>query len=200
MKKIGILILVLSALPLAGCGVRQEMVHIAIPAGSVVAPDGKPAVIDQVTDARADVLGVAMDEPTKTRNVGGVYRAGNGMLVQLDDGSVPEFMQRVAAQSLQNAGYRIVENDPDAMHVKVVVTQLDVQAPAEFWRVYAQRMIADVAADVTITTKRGTTTFQIHGHGTNIYQVLDKANWEIALDKAVADFSRQLQSRVVLMQ
>jgi hypothetical protein len=50
-------------------------------------------------------------------------------------------------------------------------------------------MVADISAHVVARNADRGRSFDVSGHGTNVYQVVSRENWEVALDRAVKDFN-----------
>lgn len=71
------------------------------------------------------------------------------------------------------------------------MTKFSVTMPFEFWRAagWSQRMLAEISIDVTSRSDGQTKRFTAEGHGSNVYQVVSRENWEIALERAVADLT-----------
>lgn len=199
MKTIWPSILLLSALTLlSGCGLKRQYVHIASPSALVNPPQGQPVVISEVVDARAPALSAYLNAGELSRNVGGMAHGGNGIVVDLSGGTVAETMRAVVTQALRASGYRVGADMPDAPRVSIRITQFQVDAPVQIWRAafYNARMLADISAQVTVTSSTGTRTFTVSGHGYNVYQRVVAENWQIALNKAVADFGHNLQGQM----
>ena len=199
MKAVGGFGVLMACVLLSGCGIREQTVRIHPPATSIVSPDAPGIVIGAITDARTPDPTLNLSVAAQTRNVGGSAHSGNGIAVNLESRTVTDTMRQIVASSLQNAGYRLLQGAQGAPRVDVRITQFEVKMPFQFWRAafYNARMLADITADVTITTPTGTRTFTVSGHGYNVYQRVVAQNWQIALDKAVADFSNNLRAQAI---
>lgn len=202
MKAVGGFLVWMACVLLAGCGIREQTVRIDPPVVSVVSPDAPGIIIGTITDARTPDPSLNLSVAAQARNVGGSAHSGNGIAVNLESGTVTDTMRQIVAASLQNAGYRLMRDARGAPRVDVRITQFEVKIPFQFWRAafYNARMLADITADVTITTPVGARTFTVSGHGYNVYQRVVAENWQIALDKAAADFSNNLRAQVIAAQ
>lgn len=195
MKRIA---LILVALLLVGCGVKRQTVQLTPPDLHVNPESGPPIVVGQVRDARQPAEGLAGADPTK--NVGGVLRAGSGIAVDLDE-SVSTQMRQLVTQALRSLGYRVVANNSapaSAPRVAVNVTAFSVVMPINFLRAmtYTQKMIADVSTSVTVSGHQSPQSFIVKGHGENIYQFVTQENWEVTLNRAIADFSKNFKLEI----
>jgi hypothetical protein len=67
--------------------------------------------------------------------------------------------------------------------------------PFNFWRAvgWAQHMVADISVHVVAQHGSDTRSFDVSGHGSNVYQAVSRENWEVALDRAVKDFSNNFK-------
>jgi hypothetical protein len=62
---------------------------------------------------------------------------------------------------------------------------------------FAPRMLADISTSVQLTEPNKTSHFDVTGHGSNVYQVLSVANWEIALNRATKDFVANFKQAMI---
>ena len=199
------LVFLCAVLVLTGCGLHRQTVRIEPPEEHANPLDGKPIVLAAIVDARAPSTDLQLDASDLSRNVGGSGRGGNGFAVQLEDGTVADRMRDIIVQSLRGMGYKVVDaaTPNEIPRVQVKITQFAVTIPFQFWRAatYQTRMLADISAEVTLTKAAGASqTFTVKGHGYNVYQRVIPENWQIALNKAVADFSRNFQSKMAEVQ
>jgi hypothetical protein len=193
--------LLFACIAVAGCGLQRQIVHVNVHPVRV-APAGAPqAFIGTVTDARGPATDIVLDSSDQARNVGGIGRGDHGTAVDLEDGTVADKMRQMIAAALQDAGYQVASDSNAAMRVDAKITEFKVVVPFQFWRAafYNARMLADISAEITITTDTGTRTFVVTGHGYNVYQRIVPENWQIALDKATADFNKNLGERLVAL-
>jgi uncharacterized lipoprotein YajG len=191
-----IAVLALAALLLAGCGLQRQTVRINAPIARTGA-NGPTIAIGTVTDARQPATKIKLDQAEQASNVGGMGKDGHGIAVQLDNGTVRDAMRRIVSSALQNAGFDVTDSRQAEYRIDVRISKFQVAIPFQFWRTafYNPRMLADIEAQITITTPSGVQTFDVKGHGYNVYQRVIAENWQIALDKAVADFEKNLQAQ-----
>lgn len=176
---------------LTGCGMRTEMVRVNVPDARVNTEEGPVVVVRPVQDARKDIL-EAVPTADRSRNVGGFARGGNGTLVNLESGTVADRTREILIQALRNMGYRTAAScEASCTYVDASITKFSVTMPFEFWRAagWSQRMLAEISIDVNSRNDGQTKRFTAEGHGSNVYQVVSRENWEIALERAVADLT-----------
>lgn len=190
-------VLALAALLLTGCGLQRQTVRINPPA-SRAGVNGPTIVIGTVTDARQPATKIKLDEVEQASNVGDMGKDDRGIAVQLDNGAVRDAMRRIVTSALQNAGFEVVGAGRVEYPVDVRISKFRVAIPFQFWRAafYNPRMLADIEAGITMAAPSGARTFDAKGHGYHVYQRVIAENWQIALDKAVADFEKNLQVQV----
>ncbi len=112
------------------------------------------------------------------------------MLVNLESGTVADKTREILVQALRNMGYRTADAcESSCTFVDASLTGFSVSLPFEFWRAagWSQRMLADISINVTSRAEGQIRTFTAKGHGSNVYQVVSRENWEIALERAVGD-------------
>lgn len=194
--------MVVAVLALAGCGVQRQNVRLSMPSLQVNQPNGKPIVLASVTDSRGAHADLKLSDKERARNVGGVMRAGSGIAVDLADTTVADEVRQIITQSLRGMGYKVIDSGEapaNTPRLTANVTKLDVSMPMNLFRAmtYSQKMIADIATSVTVTNGADTQSFNVSGHGENIYQRVIPENWETALDRAVADYTKKLQEAMV---
>lgn len=192
-----IVVLGLAALLLAGCGLQRQTVRINAPVAQIAAANGPTIAIGTITDVRKPATKIDLDQAEQAHNVGGVGKHDHGVAVQLADGTVRDAMKRIVRAALQDAGFRVTDSGEAGSRIDVRIIKFQVAIPFQFWRAafYNPRMLADVEAEITLTTQGGVRTFEVKGHGYNVYQRLVAENWQIALDKAVADFEKNLEAQ-----
>ena len=195
MKRI---LIVLAVLILTGCGIRHDVVHISSGQSHVSPSAGKPIVLDSVSDERAFIADGKLSAIERAQNVGGLFRGGADVAVDLESGTVVDKSREIITQALRGMGYVVMsKNDAptNAIRIKVDVTKFDVNAPFEFWRSMgsAQRMVAVIECKVEFTDSSARQGFTTAGHGSNVFQRLVPENWEIALNRAVDDFAKKFQ-------
>lgn len=190
-----IVVLALAALLLAGCGLQRQAVRITTAIDRIPAANGPTIAIGSVTDARQPATKIKLGKAEQASNVGGMGKDDHGIAVQLEDGTVRDAMQRIVKSALQNAGFDVTDSGEAVSRIDVRITKFQVAIPFQFWRAafYNPRMLADIEAEITITTSGGARKFDVKGHGYNVYQRVIAENWQIALDKAAADFEKNLQ-------
>lgn len=199
MRIVAQLMLLFACIAMAGCGLQRQVVRIEVQPTRIV-PAGAPQVaIGAVTDARTPATDIVLDPSDQARNVGGMGRGDHGIAVELQGSTVTEKMQQMVAAALQDSGYQVASGPADAPRVDVKITEFKVVTPFQFWRAafYNPRMLADISAEITITTREGARSFVVKGHGYNVYQRVIAENWQIALDKATADFNKNLREHLV---
>jgi hypothetical protein len=192
-----------AVLVLTGCGIQHQNVRLSLPSPQVNQPNGKPIVLSSVTDSRGAHADLKLSANDRTHNVGGVMRGGSGIAVDLADTTVTDEMRSVITQSLRGMGYKVINNSEattDTPRVAADITKLDASMPMNFFRAmtYSQKMLADIATNVTVTSGKATQSFTVSGHGENIYQRVVPENWEVALNRAVADYIKKLQEAMII--
>lgn len=191
------------ALLVAGCGIKQQSVRLQMPELRVDQPSGRPIVVGEVVDARSPPENSRLSAPDLAKNVGGVWRGGNGIRVDLEHGTVASEVRELVVQSLRAVGYHVLpgaEGGDDVPVVSIKLTQFAVIMPFDFWRAatYSQHMLADISTEISVTRKDGSIRdFQVSGHGENVYQRVTPENWEIAANRAMSDYSEQLKRAAV---
>jgi hypothetical protein len=191
-----------AVLLLAGCGVQRQDVHPSLPSAHINPVDGRPIVIAGVTDSRHPIDGLKLSSDEKWRNVGGVARGGSGIAVNLEDGTTADLARELVVQTVRSMGYKTVADDTaaaDVPRVKIDITQFSVGMPFNFFRAmsYSQQMIADIATSITVGRGSSAQTFEVVGHGTNVYQVVKPENWEVAINRAMENYSKRLQTKML---
>lgn len=192
-----IVVLVLAALLLAGCGLQRQTVRVNPPIGQV-GVNGPTIAIGAIADVRQPATKIKLDQAEQASNVGGMGKDDHGIAVQLDNGTVSDAMRRIMASALQNAGFQVVDAGQAEYGIDVRISKFQVAIPFQFWRTafYNPRMLADIEAEISMSSPNGVRTFDVKGHGYNVYQRVIAENWQIALDKAVADFEKNLRTQV----
>lgn len=194
------LIIYLAALSLlTGCGIKTQVVRVNVPDVHVNPEHGPVAVVGAVVDKRSSPLLSKIPAADRQKHVGGMFRGGNGINVALESSTTTEKVRAIIVQALRSMGYRTAnECDVPCIRLDVSLTEFSVKMPFEFWRTvgWAQQMVADVSTEVVVQDAGQTRTFDVSGHGTNIYQVVSRENWEVALDRAVEDFSSNFKQAV----
>jgi len=152
----------------------------------VVAPvhDSRPVYFPEV--AAAD----------RAKNIAGVVRQGNGVLVSVESTTAADKTREIMIQALRNMGYRTADRcEASCTLLETSLTDFSVKMPANFFRMVSstQQMLADISVQVVARRDGQTRTFTATGHGANIFQVPSRENWEIALERAVKSFTSSLQ-------
>ena len=193
-----LVLLAVAALLLSGCGLQRQTVRINALAIRIASASGPTIAIGSLIDARQPATKIKLSRAEQASNVGGLGNGGHGVAVQLEDGTVRDAMQRIVTAALQNAGFDVTDSAPAGSRVDVRISKFQVLIPFQFWRTafYNPRMLADIEAEITITTPGGVQNFDVKGHGYNVYQRVIAENWQIALGKAVSDFEKNLRERV----
>lgn len=191
------------ALLISGCGVKQQTIRLTMPELRVDQPDGRPIVVGAVIDAREAPENSHLSATDLAKNVGGAWRGGNGVRVDLEHGDVPAEVRELVVQSLRAVGYRVLPSRhgrDDVPMVSIKLTKFAVIMPFDFWRAatYSQHMLADISTEISTKRKDGSIRqFQVSGHGENVYQRITPENWEIAINRAMSDYSGQLKRAAV---
>lgn len=180
---------------LTGCGIRTEVVRVNVPDIRVNPEQGPIVVIAPVRDGRTEYFPqVAAAE--RPQNIGGVIRGGNGVLVSLESSTASDKAREIMIQALRNMGYRTADQcTGTCTELEVTLTDFSVKMPLNFWRAASstQQMLADIAVNVTARKDGQARGFTATGHGANIFQIVSRENWEIALERAVKNFTSSLQ-------
>lgn len=196
------LVLLTIAVVLSGCGVKRQSVALNIPAPHIRPANGSPIVVSSIIDNRVLKFDGSLKDNEKAGNVGGEVRHGNGFIVNLDNESVVDEMRTIVIQALRDIGYKDIDISQAGKNVPRLVIDIKkfgVYAPLKFWRAatYSQQMIADIVTKVTIKSNGVSKTIVVKGHGTNVYQRVVPENWEIALNKAIVDYTNHFQQKIV---
>lgn len=177
---------------LTGCGIKTQIVRVDVPDVHVNPERGPLIAVNAVADDRPSSFLSQFPAADRAKNVGGVVRGGNGINVVLESSQTTEKVRAIIIQALRSMGYRTVSAcDVSCTQLNVSLTDFSVKMPFNFWRAagWAQQMVADISAHVVARDADRERAFDVSGHGTNIYQVVSRENWEAALDRAVKDFN-----------
>jgi hypothetical protein len=180
------------SLLLTGCGIKTQVVRVDVPDVHVNPERGPVVIVGAVADNRPSSFLSQFPAADRSKNVGGVVRGGNGINVVLESSMTTEKVRAILVQALRSMGYRTASQcEVSCTQLDVSLTDFSVKMPFNFWRAagWSQQMVADVSAHVVAKDTSHTRAFDVSGHGTNIYQVVSRENWETALDRAVKDFS-----------
>lgn len=172
------------------------MVHVGVTNPHVNTANGLVIEVGQVKDERESPLLSEFPESTHNKSVGGMSRGGNGFNILLESTTVAEKTRSIMIQALRQMGYRTVRKcDEPCTKLSASLRTFIVKAPFNFWRAmsFTQHMIADISVDVTLQSRNNDTQFTVTGHGSNIYQVIDKDNWETAINRAIKHFVRNFK-------
>lgn len=193
------IICIVGLLLLTGCGLKTQVVRVDTPNVHVNSENGPLIQVDAVTDGRPSTFLSEFPAADRPRNVGGVVRAGNGINVVLESTTTTEKVQSIIIQALRSMGYRTVTQCQAAcVQLSFVLNEFAVKMPFNFWRAagWSQQMVADISVHVTAQRGDSTRSFNVSGHGSNIYQVVSRENWETALNRAATDFSTNLKQAI----
>ncbi|SEU08466.1 hypothetical protein [Stenotrophomonas indicatrix] len=180
---------------LTGCGIRTEVVRVNVPDIRVNPEQGPVVVVAPVRDSRP-VYFPEVAAADRAKNIAGVVRQGNGVLVSVESTTAAEKTREIMIQALRNMGYRTADRcEASCTLLETSLTDFSVKMPANFFRMVSstQQMLADISVQVVARRDGQTRTFTATGHGANIFQVPSRENWEIALERAVKSFSSSLQ-------
>jgi hypothetical protein len=61
-------------------------------------------------------------------------------------------------------------------------------------------MVADISTNVTVRNGTSVQSFEATGHGTNAFQVVKPENWEVAINRAIEDFSKRFQEKMLTVE
>lgn len=192
-----------AALLLAGCGIKHQVIHPTLPTAHINPVDGRLIVIQSVTDSRMPPDGLALSSSDRPHNVGGVGRGGNGTAVDLDDGTVAGLGRKMVTQALRTMGYKVVSDAAaDVPRVEIDITRFSVTMPFNLLRAisYSQQMVADITTNVSVRNGVAVQSFETTGHGTNVFQVMKPENWEVAINRAMEDYSKRFQEKMLSVE
>jgi len=181
---------------LTACGTRTEIVRVNVPDVRVNPEQGAVVVVTPVRDQRPAEFLSKIPASERANNVGGEIRHGNGFKLALETETAADKTREIMIQALRNMGYRTADRcEAECLRLDASMSEFAVKMPFNFWRAagWAQQMVADVAVDVTVHDRDRTRTFTAKGHGTNVFQVVSRENWEIALERAVRDFTQNFK-------
>jgi hypothetical protein len=184
---------------LSGCGIKEQVVRVSVPDVRANPQQGALVQVNPVQDKREASFLAQFPAATRSKNVGGVVRGGNGVNVVLDSSTTTAKVHSIIVQALRNMGYHTVTScGAPCTVVTPTLNTFAVTLPFNFWRAvsYSQHMLADIAVHVTLKNQGSTSGFDTKGHGSNVYQVVSQENWEIALDRAVKDFASNFQQQM----
>lgn len=177
---------------LTGCGIKTQVVRVDVPDVHVNPERGPVVIVGVVTDERPSSFLSQFPVADRSKNVGGVVRGGNGFSVVLESSMTTEKVRDIMVQALRSMGYRTADKcEVSCIQLDVSLTDFSVKMPLNLLRAaaWSQQMVADVSAHVVARDAGNTRSFDVSGHGTNIYQIVSPENWEVALERAVKDFS-----------
>ena len=180
---------------LTGCGIRTEVVRVNVPDIRVNPEQGPVVVVAPVRDSRPAYF-PEVAAADRARNIAGVVRQGNGVLVSVESTTAADKTREIMIQALRNMGYRTADRcEASCTLLETSLTDFSVKMPANFFRMVSstQQMLADISVQVVARRDGQTRTFTATGHGANIFQVPSRENWEIALERAVKSFTSSLQ-------
>jgi len=180
---------------LTGCGIRTEVVRVNVPDIRVNPEQGPVVVVAPVHDSRP-VYFPEVAAADRAKNIAGVVRQGNGVLVSVESTTAADKTREIMVQALRNMGYRTADRcEASCTLLETSLTDFSVKMPANFFRMVSstQQMLADISVQVVARRDGQTRTFTATGHGANIFQVPSRENWEIALERAVKSFTSSLQ-------
>jgi len=180
---------------LTGCGIRTEVVRVNVPDIRVNPEQGPVVVVAPVRDSRP-VYFPEVAAADRAKNIAGVVRQGNGVLVSVESTTAADKTREIMIQALRNMGYRTADRcEASCTLLETSLTDFSVKMPANFFRMVSstQQMLADISVQVVARRDGQTRTFTATGHGANIFQVPSRENWEIALERAVKSFTSSLQ-------
>lgn len=199
---------------LTGCSLTTQVVYLDAPSPDRVVGELKPAVIEEIADARnfftipegsdprldakiAEELGAE----GRAKAVSGFPR---GHLVTLNsDGPVTETIRNEIAAALLSHGYTVVspaEAPADAPRIRVIVNEFWSYMPISFGRAltWTQQLKAWITTDVTVKTATLERQLTIDGYGAHIVQTgYTPDNIKKALDLALADYRAKLDARLL---
>lgn len=180
---------------LTGCGIRTEVVRVNVPDIRVNPEQGPVVVVAPVHDSRP-VYFPEVAAADRAKNIAGVVRQGNGVLVSVESTTAADKTREIMIQALRNMGYRTADRcEASCTVLETSLTDFSVKMPANFFRMVSstQQMLANISVQVVARRDGQTRTFTATGHGANIFQVPSRENWEIALERAVKSFTSSLQ-------
>lgn len=201
-------------LVLTGCSLKTQMVYLDAPSPDRVKGELKPAVIEEITDARDfftipeasyprldSKIAEELGDEGRAKAVAGFPRMH---LVTLNsDGPVTETIRNEIAATLLSHGYEVVspgEAPADAPRIRVVVKEFWSYMPNSFGRVltWTQQLKAWITTDVTVRTQTLEREFTIDGYGAHIVQTgYTPENIKKALDLALADYRAKLDAKLL---
>lgn len=195
-------LLIASLAALAGCGVQHQTIRLDLPAAHVNPSEGKPLVITSIVDGRQSLFGNKLSADEQSANVGGVFRGGNGIAVDLEDETAISGMKKILTQALRGLGYKVISanaNEASPTAMAVTIEKFAVDMPFDFWRAatYSQHMLADIQTSIVVNGPSGSRTIKVSGHGQNVYQRVTPENWQTAMDRAVSDYTNRLQTAML---
>lgn len=202
-----------AVLALSGCSLTLKPVELSRAKQDEVVSAGKPIVIVQINDARdfshLPDSGTERIDRDYAKQLGEAGRArviagsphGPVMLVAAHDRTVMDETRDVLVEALSERGYRVVnaaDAPAGAPRMSVQIREFWCYIPFNFGRAltWTQQMKAWVAADITITGSEGSRTISVKGYGAHIVQTGSDRNIAQAYDMAMADFEKDLGSKL----
>lgn len=194
---------------LSGCATTRSEMRLDVPdAGSAVVSGGEPVVIDAVRDMRT--FEADPDDPsTPSLKKGASYaltaeqrkqaiarkRGGFGHAfgdILLPPGQTVETVTReLLANAFAAHGYSVVDAaaaPADAPHVSVDIRQFWAWFTPGFWSASIEARIETL---LTIDRPQGQRKVTVKGYGYNAIQIGRLANWQLAYQRAFADYLKQ---------
>lgn len=187
------LLLLITCLSSVSCVLGKREASVKVPAGTHPASKGA-ARIASVQDARsfqnqpsdpstpsidgdASALTPAQRENYIGRQRNG-YGKGMGEVILPANGTVTAKMGEIVTEALARRGYSVGSSGTP---VSVKIRQFWGWMSPGMWAITLE---ARIQADVAV----GGRTAALEGHGRNVCQAATTANWELAYERAVADF------------
>lgn len=184
-----------------GCSITPEMINVGVQDPKINPQEGRMIVVGPVEDARKSQLLSSFPDSTYHKSVGGVARAGNGSNVMLESTTVANKTKSIIIQALRQMGYKTVTKcNNTCPKLSTTLKTFIVKAPFNFWRAlsFTQHMVADISVVINFKNHQHESQFTVSGHGENIYQVIDKDNWETAVNSAIKDFVENFKQTMAL--
>lgn len=121
------------------------------------------------------------------------YGKAMGDVALPGDLTVMDKTQELLRNGLESRGYNVTTNPGSPVQVKASIDEFWGWFNPGFWAVSFQ---ARVSSTLEVMTKQGKYRFTVHGYGKNTGQVASDANWQLAFDRAMVDFLKNLDAKL----
>ncbi|MBU3068422.1 YajG family lipoprotein [Aestuariicella sp. G3-2] len=206
MKRLKLLLLSLTVV-LSGCVVGTRNVDVSAPAFETDKTASGSVYLGEILDKR--VFEQAPSDPS-TPSVDGqlsstspetlatlIGRQRNGFGKAMGDvalpegGTVDQEVRDLITLGLESRGYQVVDDANVRPRISVDVEKFWAWFTPGMWAISFE---SNLLCKVNVETENGTQTFKVSGYGLNKGQVASDANWQLAYERAFADFLKNMDN------